>query len=84
MKTTLEISDNLLRRAKKVAHEQNLTLRSIVEEGLEATLEKRGQQSNDRIHPIITGGKGLRKEFQGKSWESLRNAAYGIEETTNA
>lgn len=38
MKTTLEISDELLRRAKQAALDRNTTLRAIVEEALERSL----------------------------------------------
>ena len=38
MKTTLEISDDLLRRAKQAALDRNTTLRAIVEEALERSL----------------------------------------------
>lgn len=38
MKTTLELSDELLRRAKQAALDRNTTLRAIVEEALERSL----------------------------------------------
>jgi len=38
MKTTIEISDELLRRAKQAALERDTTLRAIVEEALERAL----------------------------------------------
>lgn len=38
MKTTIEISDDLLRRAKQAALERDTTLRAIVEEALERAL----------------------------------------------
>lgn len=38
VKTTIEISDDLMRRARQLALDRNVTLRAIVEEGLEQLL----------------------------------------------
>ena len=40
MKTTVEIEDRLLRRAKKIAIERGTTLRKLIEAGLQLELEK--------------------------------------------
>lgn len=76
MKTTIEISDSLLAQAKHLAHEQNQTLRSLVEEGLSKVLEERARRTSHSVHPVVFGGKGLSPEFQGASWQEIRNAAY--------
>lgn len=39
MKTTLDVRDDLLLRAKKLAVEERRTLRSVVEQGLRAVLD---------------------------------------------
>lgn len=77
MKTTLDISDNLLSHAKQLAHEQKVTLRSLVEEGLAKTLREHAQRQKQDIQPVVFSGKGLNPDFQGKSWQTIRNAAYG-------
>lgn len=38
MKTTVEIDDNLLRAAKRVADERHMTLRQLIESGLRREL----------------------------------------------
>lgn len=38
MKTTIEVSDALLNRAKRVALERNTTLRALIEEALERAI----------------------------------------------
>ena len=76
MKTTIEISDPLLRRAKHIAHDQHQTLRSLVEEGLTRVIEEREQQHETKIQPVVFGGNGLTPEFENASWEVIRRAAY--------
>lgn len=76
MKTTIEISDNLLIQAKQLAHEEKVTLRSIVEEGLAKTLQERSQRSAKPIQPVVFGGNGLQAEFKDASWQAIREAAY--------
>jgi hypothetical protein len=76
MKTTIDISDNILLRAKQLAHEQHQTLRSLVEEGLNKILEERSQQPLQSIHPVVFGGQGRTAEYQDASWNKIRDAAY--------
>ncbi len=77
MKTTIDISDSLLLRAKQLAKEQNVTLRSLAEEGLRKVIEERSAREPCRVSPITFRGKGLSPEYQGASWERIRDAAYG-------
>ncbi|MGB0743184.1 MAG: DUF2191 domain-containing protein [Opitutales bacterium] len=76
MKTTIEISDNLLAQAKQLAREQNTTLRSIVEEGLVKAMQERSQRPATAIQPVVFGGKGLKPEFKEASWQAIREVAY--------
>jgi hypothetical protein len=76
MKTTLEISDSLLARAKQLAREQKVTLRSLVEEGLRKVIEVRPSRKPRKIEPVTFGGEGLSPEFSGMTWKRIRVAAY--------
>ncbi len=77
MKTTIEISDPLLKEAKKLLHEENTTLRALVEEGLRDAIEKRkAKKRRFRLRKASFKGKGLQPDFQGASWETIRSAAY--------
>jgi hypothetical protein len=76
MKTTLDLADNILSRAKKVAKDQNITLRSLVEEGLELALEKRARAKKYRCKPVTVGGQGLSPEFQEGGWSAVQEAIY--------
>ena len=76
MKTTIDISDNLLTQAKQLAREQNVTLRSIVEEGLVKAMQDRSQRTAKPIQPVVFGGNGLQPDFEEVSWQAIREAAY--------
>ena len=76
MKTTIEISTPLLRRAKKAAAREGTTLRALIEEGLGKSLESRESRPRS-VPPLVTfKGNGLAPEFQGASWEKIRDAIY--------
>jgi hypothetical protein len=76
MKTTLEISDSILARAKELAREQQVTLRSLAEEGLRKVIEERSSRKQTRVRPVTFGGEGLAPEFRGATWQRIRDAAY--------
>lgn len=76
MKTTIEISDSILARAKKLARKEHVTLRSLTEEGLRKVIEERSSRKHKRINPVTFRGKGLSPEFQGAAWQRIRDAAY--------
>jgi Arc/MetJ family transcription regulator len=77
MKTTIEITDELLERAKEAARRERTTLRSLVEEGLRHTLDRHDDRGAFRLRDASVGGRGPTPEFRGASWERLRDAAYG-------
>jgi hypothetical protein len=76
MKTTLDISDNILKRAKRLAGKESLTLRSLVEEGLELAMAKRAKTGGYRCRPVTYAGKGLSDEYRDAGWNRIRDAAY--------
>jgi hypothetical protein len=76
MKTTIEISDNLLRRAKELARKEKVTIRALTEEGLALVLEARGRRKPCKVKPVVVGGKGLAPEFREAPWAEIRKAIY--------
>lgn len=78
MKTTIEIADPLLKKAKRTAAEQGTTLRALVEQGLRQVL---GDKKKRRPFKMVTfDGGGLQAEFRKKDgsedWEKICNAIY--------
>ena len=57
MKTTLNLDDHLLRRAKRTAAERGLTLTSIIEEGLRSALDKPAPRRRFRLRLKTTRGR---------------------------
>jgi hypothetical protein len=76
MKTTIDISENLLNRAKELARKEKTTLKELTEEGLQLVLSRRGRSSSGKIKPIVFQGQGLSPAFRGKSWAELRDEIY--------
>jgi hypothetical protein len=74
MKTTIEIADNLLVRAKQRAKEQRVTLRALIESSLAAALDQ--NLPAPLIAPVTFKGNGISKEFEDASWEKIRDAIY--------
>ena len=76
MKMREEISENLLRRARQAARDGSVTLRALVEGGLELVLRRRTTARDFKASPVTFGGEGLSPRFKGAAWERIREAAY--------
>ena len=77
MKTTLDIADPLFAEAKRVAARDGETLRSLVEQGLRKVLAERERKPKPfKLRKASFKGTGLSPEFQGASWEKIREAIY--------
>ena len=53
MKTTIDISDHLLRRVKALAREEETTLKDLTEEGLELVLERHSSRGPHVVKPVV-------------------------------
>ncbi len=76
MKTTIEISDPLLQKARRLAEEEDTTLRAIVERALRQLVDDREKAPPFRLKDASVSGEGLSPEFQGRGWEAIRAAIY--------
>jgi hypothetical protein len=76
VKTTLDISDSLLREARKIAARDRTTLRALVELGLRQVVSDRGRKPKFRMRKVTFGGEGLRPELQGAGGDRLRELIY--------
>jgi len=81
MKTTVDIADDLLLRAKKEAEASSTTLRSLIEEGLREVLSRKSSAKQKLVKPVTFRGKGLQPEFHDKGWDAIRDSIYGSPES---
>ena len=74
MKTTIELSDNLLLQAKERARAESVTLKDFFEKSLTMALAE--PLPENQVEPVTFKGKGLAPDFQNASWEEIRDAIY--------
>lgn len=55
MKTTIDIADDLISRAKLVQKRDGVTLRALVEDGLRLVLDREARKPKYRFVPITAG-----------------------------
>lgn len=55
MKTTIEISDDVLLRARQLAQREGTTIRALAEEGLRLVLERREASPPSNFEPVVYG-----------------------------
>lgn len=77
MKTTIDIADDLLLRAKQEAKASQTTLRSLIEAGLREILGRSSASKRKPVEAVTYRGEGLQPEFKGKGWDAMREAIYG-------
>ena len=76
MKTTLEISDPLLREARKIATRENTTLRALVEQGLRQVVAEKKKERPFRLRDASFKGDGLHPDVANLRWEEIRDLIY--------
>ena len=76
LKTTVEISDSLLREARRVAAQQGTTLRAVIERGLQRVIHEAAHRDSFKLRQASFGGSGRQPEFADASWERVRDAIY--------
>ena len=75
MKTTLDLSDALLTKAKALAAEQHTSLTRLIEEGLQLRLRAQRAPSRPVRLPVYRGKGGLAPGLDGLSNKDLLEAA---------
>jgi hypothetical protein len=78
MKTTIDIADDLLERAKRQAHREKKTLKEVIEEALRRQLASGPEQKRFRYRPHTVKGKGLQPGIAEGNWDQLRDLIYKV------
>ncbi len=76
MRTTLDIQDQLLIRAKKRAAESRCTLTAVVEDALRLVLQPKKKNKDKPFKVITYGGGGVARGF---NWDKPLASLYEIE-----
>ena len=76
MKTTFELPEALIEQARRVAQREGATLRALVEEGLQRSIEARRRTAHRQLDFPSYGGDGLTDEFRGAPWSRTRDEIY--------
>jgi hypothetical protein len=81
VKTTLEIQDILMARAKRLSKRTGRPLRALVEEGLRLVLAANDQERSYELPDCSVGKLDDPNPLEGLSWQDLRDEMY-VHETT--
>lgn len=77
MKTTIDIPDALLVRAKRYARRNGRPLRAVVEEGLRLVLSTPVVRARYRLPDMSVGDRKGPDPVEAYSWQDLRGMIYG-------
>jgi hypothetical protein len=75
-KTTVELSDNLLREAKKVALSEGTSVKALIERGLRLVVRERLRRGTFRLRKASFAGDGLIEGRSLQDWAALRDEIY--------
>jgi hypothetical protein len=76
MKTTVELPDALLNRARRLAAREGTTIRALVEESLRRVLAERERGQRFELKPVTFKGEGLSPEASRGGWDEIRDRIY--------
>ena len=77
MKTTVELPDDLLREAQRIARAEGTTLRSVLEEGLREVIARYHNSQQFTLRDASIDGRGLDPELAEAGWARIRAVSYG-------
>jgi hypothetical protein len=76
MKTTVEISDGLLRQAKRVAVRERTTVKALIEQGLRLVVADRKRGAGFTLRKAAFRGDGLITGRSLGDWAAIRDLVY--------
>ena len=77
MKTTIDIQDELLARAKRYARHTGRPLRAVVEDGLRQVLSDSTRNTRYKLPDRSVGDPNAKDPLEALSWQDLREEIYG-------
>ena len=77
VKTTIDIQDALLERAKRHARRSGTSIRALVEQGLRHVLSAEAKPNRYALPDRSVGREGGENPLESMSWQDLRDEIYG-------
>ena len=75
-KTTIELSDTLLRDAKKLALEQHTSVKALIERGLRLVIGERKRRGRFTLRRVSFKGDGFVAGRSLQDWAAIRDQIY--------
>ena len=75
-KTTVELSDGLLRDAKRVALKERTTVKALIEQGLRLVVRERLRRGSFTLRRASFEGDGLAAGQSLQDWAAVRDQIY--------
>ena len=76
MKTTVEMSDSLLRQAKQIAVKERTTVKALIEQGLRSVVADRKRRQGFTLRSAAFRGDGLASGRSLQDWSAIRELVY--------
>jgi hypothetical protein len=76
MKTTVELSDSLLRQAKRVALKERTTVKALIERGMRIVVADSRRRAGFTLRKASFRGDGLGSGRSLQDWPAIRDAIY--------
>jgi hypothetical protein len=77
VKTTVEIQDGLLERARRHARRSGRSVRALIEEGLRLVLQQEVRRGAYELVDRSVGNAGDENPLERFTWQDLREEIYG-------
>ena len=76
MKTTVNLPPSLVAKAKRHALEHGITLREIIERGIQLIISNNESLKKFKLRDGSVAGNGLQSKMSLGDWDSVRNEIY--------
>jgi hypothetical protein len=76
MKTTVQIPDQLFEELRSLAHQEQTSMKELLQEGLRKIISERKQRRRFHLRKASFKGRGLQPSLQGGSWDQIREKSY--------
>jgi hypothetical protein len=76
MKTTVQIPDQLFEELRVLAHQEQISMKDLIQEGLRKVIAERKQPRPFRLRKATFKGNGLQPSVRGMSWDEIREKSY--------